>query len=671
MKFQIRNAFVRAFQGLICAPTPILTWTFTALAVSIAFALPAYAEDTTSSAKEQERALIQVLLSNGPPDQKAIACKKLTIYGDDEAVPALAPLLADAQFASWARIALEAIPGPAPDEALRKAAGKLHGRLLVGVINSIGFRRDAGSVSVLTRKLDDSDMEVASAAGVSLGKIGGRQAASALRRFLGKAPESVRPAIAEGCVRCAENFLADGKNADAVKLYDVVRQASLPRERILEGIRGAILARGSAGIPLLLEQLQSNDRDYFNIGLRVARELPGREATEAVAGAFERATPDRQPLLLLALAERGDPAATLVVTAAARNGEKKLRHVAIEILDRSGDSSALPVLLNDATDEDPDISEASLAALARLAGSDVDSELLARLGDSSGRMRQALMTVAARRGIQKALPVIVQSLGDPDAETRSAAIQALAALGGNNEVAELAQALEKSEIPAERAHIENVLVTLSGRIGTECVPSLLTLIQSAEQENRKAALHALVAAGGSDALAAVAAGTGDKDQSFQDEAVRALCTWPNSWPEDTAVTEPLLHTAKTDGNSSHEILALRGYLQFLLGDEKLDKDDKLAKLQEIMPLLQRPEEKITAIAVLQGIPGPAALELLGAFASEPAVADDACAALVQAATQNKPTISIDQRQKALQLAIQDSTNEETKQKAQEALKKLQ
>jgi HEAT repeat protein len=648
----------------------ILTWTLPALAISTAFALTAHGADTTISAKEKERALIQVLRSDAPPDEKAITCKKLAIYGDDDAVPALAPLLTDERFASWARIALEAIPGSAPDNALREAANELHGRLLVGVINSIGVRRDAGSVSVLTRKLRDSDTEVASAAAVSLGKIGGRQAANALRRALRKAPEPVRPAIAEGCVRCAEHFLADANRADAVKLYDAVRQAPLPREKILEGIRGAILARGSAGIPLLLEQLQSNERDFFNIGLRVARELPGNPATKAVAGVFGDASPDRKPLLLLALAERGDPAATPVVTEAARNGEKKLRVVAIEILDRSGDSSALPVLLTDATDEDPEISEASLAAVTRLAGNDVDSELFARLGDSSGKMRRALMILAARRGIEKALPIIVQSVGDPDAETRGAAIQALSALGGNNEVAELARAMEKSQIPAERAHIENVLVTLSGRIGTECVPSLLLLIRSAEPENRKAALHALVAAGGSEALAAVAAGTGDKDQSFQDEAVRTLSHWPDSWPEDAAVAEPLLRTARTDGNSSHEILALRGYLQFLLGDEKLDKDDKLAKLREIMPLLQRPEEKITAIAVLQGIPAPAALELLSAFASEPAVADDACAALVQAATQKKPSLSIEQRRQALQLAVQDSTREETKQKAAEALKNL-
>ncbi len=647
--------------------TPILTWPF---ALFIALAVPACAGETASSAKEQERALIQVLRSHAPPGQKAITCKKLAICGTDKAVPALAPLLADEKLASWARIALEAIPGAAPDEALRKAAGKLHGRLLVGVIDSIGSRRDAGSVSVLTRKLNDSDTEVASAAAVSLGKIGGPQAASALMRALEKAPESVRPAIAEGCVRCAENFLAGANRADAVKLYDAVRQSALPRQRVLEGIRGAILARGSDGIPLLMEQLQSNDRDYFNIGLRVARELPGAEATEAVAGAFRAATPDRQPLLLLALADRGDAAAMAVVTEAAGNGGKKLRRVAVEILDRAGDPSTLPVLLNDAADKDAEISQASLAALARLAGNDVDAELLARLPDSSGRMRQALITLAARRGIEKALPLIVQSVGDPDPKIRSAAIEALTVLGGNNEMAELVRVLEKSNIPGERAPIENAVVTLSGRIGTKCVPSLLSLIQSAEPENRKAALHALASAGGSDALAAVATATEDKDQSFQDEAVRTLCTWPNAWPDDAAVAEPLLHIAKTDSNPSHTILTLRGYLQFLLGDDKLEKDDKLAKLREVMPLLQRADEKITAIAVLQGIPAPAALELLAAFASEPAVADDACAALVQAAAQNRPSITTDQRRKALRLAIQKSTKKETKQKAEEALKKL-
>ncbi len=665
-----RSALTRPFQILFRAPTPILAWSFTALSLCIALPGHAQAQDKNSSASEQESALIHVLQSDAPPEEKAVTCKKLAIHGTEKAVPALAPLLADERFASWARIALEAIPGSAPDQALRKAVGELHGRLLVGVINSIGVRRDPKAVGALSRKLNDSDTEVASAAAVSLGKIGGPQSAKALRRALEKAPESVRPAVAEGCVRCAETFLAAGKPGEAVKLYDAVRSAPLPKERILEGLRGAILARGSAGIPLLLAQLHSDDRDFFNIGLRVARELPGTDATAAVAGAFSDAIPERQPLILLALADRADSGAMAVVTVAARHGDKKVRLVAIDALDRAGDPATLSVLLNDATDQDPEISQPSLAALVRLAGGDVDSDLLARFSNSSGRMRQTLITLAGRRGIQKALPLIVSSVGDPDEDIRAAAIQALTAIGGENEVAELARALEKSEIPAERAHIESVLVTLSARSGAKCVPALKSLMESAEPEKRKAALHALAAAGGSDALATIAAATEDKDSSLQDEAVRTLSNWPNAWPEDEAVAEPLLHTAKTDTNSAHQLLAFRGYLQFLLGDEKLKDADKLVKMQEILPLLQRPQEKITGIAVLQGIPDPRALELLATLAAEPAVADDACAALVQAASQDRPSISTDQRKQALELALAKSTKEETKQKAEQALKIL-
>src|SRR6059058_3964291 len=93
-------------------------------------------------AAEKERELIAVLNSTAPPGDKAIACKQLVVYGTDAAVPTLAKLLPDKELSSWARIALEAIPGPAADAALRDAMGKLQNRLLVGTINSIAYRRD-------------------------------------------------------------------------------------------------------------------------------------------------------------------------------------------------------------------------------------------------------------------------------------------------------------------------------------------------------------------------------------------------------------------------------------------------------------------------------------------------------------------------------------------------
>ncbi|HVW37964.1 MAG TPA: hypothetical protein VHB99_11690, partial [Pirellulales bacterium] len=101
------------------------------LAASIALA--AQAADAPKAATDKEKELIGVLSSDAPKPEKALACKRLAVYGSSAAVGELAKLLFDEELASWARIALEAIPGEAADEALRKAQDGLQGKLLVGV----------------------------------------------------------------------------------------------------------------------------------------------------------------------------------------------------------------------------------------------------------------------------------------------------------------------------------------------------------------------------------------------------------------------------------------------------------------------------------------------------------------------------------------------------------
>ena len=45
---------------------------------------------TTTAAPKTERELIDILQSTASPDKKALACKRLTLYGTKAAVPALA-----------------------------------------------------------------------------------------------------------------------------------------------------------------------------------------------------------------------------------------------------------------------------------------------------------------------------------------------------------------------------------------------------------------------------------------------------------------------------------------------------------------------------------------------------------------------------------------------------
>lgn len=162
--------------------------TLTFAVLLVACVLPASRACAGESPAEQEKKLLEVLNGNAPKAEKAITCKKLLLCGSSASVPALASLLSDAELASWARIALEGIPDPMVDSALRSAVDKLQGRLLIGAINSLGMRRDTKAIDTLAGKLKDTDVEVVAASAAAMGRIGGDQATKTLLAFLPSSP---------------------------------------------------------------------------------------------------------------------------------------------------------------------------------------------------------------------------------------------------------------------------------------------------------------------------------------------------------------------------------------------------------------------------------------------------------------------------------------------------
>jgi HEAT repeat protein len=623
-----------------------------------------------ASSPPQERDLLQVLQSNAAPEEKAITCKRLAIYGSEASVPALKALLPDERLSSWARIALEAIPGPAADQALREALDTVQGRQLIGVINSIGVRRDQKAVPALAKKLNTPDPAIASAAAESLGRIGGSSAAKALRAALPKAPETTRGAMALGCVYCAEQFMAAGDHSQAVKLYDFVREAAVPKQRILEATRGAILARKAKGLPLLLEQLRSPDPELFGIGLRTARELPGVEVTKALGAEVKNSPAPRQPLILLALADREDPAALPAILAAAGSDSKALKKVAVEVLDRSGDPAALTALLPIASGSDPELATSAKNALGRLPGVAVNQEILNRLQTADAATRPVLIEVAARRGIESAVPRLLVYADSSDIPSRRAALSAIGAMGGDAEASGLVKLLETQKDADKKADLEKALLAIVSRRGAACAPLVMPLAKSTDPAARQIGLQALAAAGGPAALEAVKTATTDADEAVREEAVQTLCSWPNTWPEDSHVAEPLLALARSAEKPAHQVLASRAYLQWLLGDEKMAGPEKLRRLNDALPLLKRPEEKRMTIAVLRQVQEPEAVQQLISLASDASTAEEACSALVGLASAPNSKLPKAAREQALQAVLERAPGEALKQKAQDALKKL-
>ncbi len=174
--------------------------------------------------------------------EKAIACKRLSMVGTREAVPALAALLDDERLGHYARFGLEPIPDPAVDEALRGALGRLRGPLLVGVIHSLGVRRDADAVDALGRLVYDGDTGIAQAAASSLGAIGSGEAAALLREALARAAAPVRPVAARAALVCAERLLASDRRT-ALEMYELLTGDDMPKPVKLAARRAIMAAR--------------------------------------------------------------------------------------------------------------------------------------------------------------------------------------------------------------------------------------------------------------------------------------------------------------------------------------------------------------------------------------------------------------------------------------------
>lgn len=91
-------------------------------------------------ARVEER-LLKSLVTAGRTDAGlAFLCQMLALVASAKSVPALAPLLRDAKTAESARYAIERIPGPEADAALRDALGTLTGVAKAGVAGSIAVR---------------------------------------------------------------------------------------------------------------------------------------------------------------------------------------------------------------------------------------------------------------------------------------------------------------------------------------------------------------------------------------------------------------------------------------------------------------------------------------------------------------------------------------------------
>ncbi len=566
----------------------------------------------------QEADLLAVLRSDATLEKKSAACRELARVATKDAVPTLAALLGDEKLSHMARYALEPIEDGSVDDALRDALGKVQGAPRLGVIGSLGARRDAKAVDPLAGLLKEAD--AAEAAARALGSIGTPAAAKALEDALAGASGGRQTAVCEGLLRCAERLAAEGQGSAAQGIYDRLRGlADAPPQVSAAALRGAILVRGKDGVGLVVEAIRGPDYGLTAAAMRAAMELPGAEVTDALLAELPKATAERQGLLILALADRGDARVLPAVLQAAQKSEGQLRLLAFRALKRVGDASCVPPLLDAAVEGDEEVSQAAMDALENLQDKSVDEQLAARLPEAQGKMRLVLLELAARRRAVAAAPAFWKAVEDADPAVRVAALAGLGAVIQTADLPKLTARLAGTKDAAEAAALDKALrdVCLRSEDREAAARQLVAAMPAAEGPVKARILDMLNAVGGAASLEAVAAAAQSSDEGLRDAAFRVLGEWKSA---EAAPVLLDLHKAASDERL--KVRAIRAYIR-IARQFDMPADQRAAMCRTALEAATRDADKRLVLEVLLRYPSEEMVVIAKVAAENPALKEEA------------------------------------------------
>ena len=505
------------------------------------FTVEAYAG--RASAQPEQRQILATALARmlAAPEAtmaaRVFACKQLALVGDAAELPVLAALLDKPELSDDARNALQAMSAPAAGLALRSALTQLKGQPLVGLIYTLGARRDAEAIATLSGLLNNADTQVVAAAIWTLGKIGTPEAAAALPKD-----------ALEARLLCAER--CGGPTAQTI--YAACCAAPQPTTR-LAGLAGLARLDPQGTLPELLKAAHEADTALGSGALQLAGRLPGEAATAALAAELPRLEAARQVALLAILAERRATAARGAVTVLTASPDEAVRAAALTALGSLGDATSVTLLIQAAADKKNVAHAAAESALTQLAAPGLDEAFNKAVASGTPGERSAAINAAAARAQASALPALCAALRDADDSVRTAAAKAAGKVGTAESYPQLVALLAE----LQGAELESAVAAVGRRLpdANARLAPLLALLKhdGATAATQSAVLRTLAGIGGDEALAAVRERLTSKDVALQDAAVRALCDWP-----DGAALKDLAQLVQSGADATHKTIALRG-----------------------------------------------------------------------------------------------------------------
>ncbi len=576
----------------------------------------AAAASTDRATKERLAHSLGLLLAGDcTVEGKRAALAALSLIGSAAEVPTIARFVADEELGVPARQALEQISEPEAEAALLAALKTTSGDAQLGVINSLAVRHSQRAVARLSTMLKGPNLARASAAVDALAMVGGQDAVAALVRATRTIPAALKPHLSEALLRCADSLMTSGDNRRAGEILKQLTSPDQPQSIRVAAFPMLVAALGAEGQKLLLATLSEKDEVMQTASVRALRVAPDPSLIPSAAEHLEQLPPALQVELVACIGDHGNAQCLPVLVKAGSSLVAEVRQAAYIALGTLGDASVVPALTALATKADQADRKLILNAFVRLRGPEVEAALIHALSTTEVAAQRELIRALVARRVTSAVPTLLEIAAGQETALRSDALNGVGQIGDLAACERLAGLL-----PADAEGAASAMAEICRREHT--IAPMVHALANAGVPARAAILEAFAAVGGREALDAVRAGLNSKDEALRTAAVRAMANWPDGAPLDDLVSlscttqEPTLKT-----------LGLRGVARLapLSSDHSVD-----ARVELISRALRAGgtlNEQKALVAALGEIPDQQSLKALEPFLAEPALAEEAKAAV--------------------------------------------
>ncbi len=467
--------------------------------------------DATFAARQAAAQRLGPVLAALPPGVRA---------SDYRPLPAM---LEDPRDCEAARLALDTAPGAVVDQMLLAALEKASGPHRASLLTSIGSRRTALAVPVLSRLAGDTDPVTALAAVRALGEIPTPEADAALKAATGATPA----ARAAARLRLLPG-LPDARARTT--LMEIEADASLPASARLAAFRQLLDRDTAAADTRILDALRGADWERKEVALEAITTSPIPARISLLAKGLSAWDGSTQVAVIGILARTGAAAAVPPIAAATRGTSPAVRSSALEALGSLPGTKEIVTLLLEAGAEETEVAKPARRSLARLNGADVSATILAAAESGRSALRAVALESLAARNLTEAIPLLVRCRTDADVAVRNAALSSLAEIAPSSALPDLIAWAQAAEDDTERTRSIRAVVNVILRDPDtkRRAQPLYAQLEAAKPETAERLLPALSRIGGEPAAACAARLANRPDPKLAAAAVAALARWSDA-----------------------------------------------------------------------------------------------------------------------------------------------